>query len=183
MIIKKIKEILVRLILNDPGFILSDKNDADEEISSDNINETSHDKSVSTDKSSESDQTDQKNNNIYRFRPKNLRRDLGIIVFVLFLLYLTNNYLVELHHKKHIEYSISFSVIDSAVEESLLIVNINTAEIDDLILLPGIGQSKAKAIIEYRETNGGFKNIEDIKNVKGIGVKIYENLKNHITVE
>ena len=65
-------------------------------------------------------------------------------------------------------------------EESSL-VNINTASIEELQTLSGIGESKAKKIIEYREKNGKFKNIEDIKNVEGIGESLYETIKIHIT--
>lgn len=53
-------------------------------------------------------------------------------------------------------------------------VNINTSSIAQLVLLKGIGESKAKAIVEYRETNGKFKVIGDLSNVKGIGPKIVE---------
>ena len=61
-------------------------------------------------------------------------------------------------------------------------VNINTASSETLQTLDGIGEAKAKAIIEYRDKNGNFKNIEDIKNVSGIGDSIYEKIKNNITV-
>ena len=61
-------------------------------------------------------------------------------------------------------------------------ININTADLNNLQTLNGIGESKAKAIIEYREKNGNFKTIEDIKNVPGIGDSTYENIKNNITV-
>ena len=59
-------------------------------------------------------------------------------------------------------------------------VNINTATLEDLKTLNGIGDSKAKSIIEYREQNGGFKSIEDIKNVTGIGEKMFERIKEQI---
>ena len=59
-------------------------------------------------------------------------------------------------------------------------VNINTASLEQLMTLNGIGESKAKAIIEYRNINGSFKSIEEIKNVSGISDKIYENIKNDI---
>ena len=48
--------------------------------------------------------------------------------------------------------------------------------------LPGIGESKAKAIVEYREKNGNFNSIEEIKNVKGIGNSIYEKIKPYISL-
>ncbi|MDU4750099.1 MAG: helix-hairpin-helix domain-containing protein [Clostridium butyricum] len=63
-----------------------------------------------------------------------------------------------------------------------ILVDINTATTDKLKTLNGIGDSKAKSIIEYREQNGGFKNIEEIKNVTGIGDKMFEKIKESITV-
>lgn len=60
------------------------------------------------------------------------------------------------------------------------IVNINNATLEELKTLNGIGDSKAKSIIEYREKNGGFKSIEDIKNVTGIGDKMFEMIKEQI---
>ena len=61
-------------------------------------------------------------------------------------------------------------------------ININTADINKLTELDGIGESKAKTIIEYRTTNGLFKNIEDIKNISGIGESLYNKIKDKITV-
>ena len=60
-------------------------------------------------------------------------------------------------------------------------VNINTASIDELMTLDGIGESKALKIIEYRKTNS-FLYIEDIINVGGIGEEIYSKIKDDITV-
>lgn len=59
-------------------------------------------------------------------------------------------------------------------------ININTAALEELKTLNGIGDSKAKSIIEYREQSGGFKSIEDIKNVTGIGDKMFERIKDQI---
>lgn len=60
------------------------------------------------------------------------------------------------------------------------IININTASISELDTLPGIGASKAESIINYREENGKFKTIEEIKNVSGIGEGVFEKIKNKI---
>lgn len=68
----------------------------------------------------------------------------------------------------------------SSKKESL--VNINTADESKLITLPGIGPSKAQAIIQYREEHGPFKKIEDLKSVSGIGEKTFEKLKDFITI-
>ncbi len=62
-------------------------------------------------------------------------------------------------------------------------INLNTADANTLDQLPGIGPSRAQKIIEYREENGPFKAIEDIKKITGIGEKIFENLKDDITVD
>ena len=60
-------------------------------------------------------------------------------------------------------------------------ININTASAEELISLKGIGEKTAQAIIAYRQKNGPFKAIEDIKKVKGIGDKKFEALKNTIS--
>ena len=61
-------------------------------------------------------------------------------------------------------------------------ININSADANKLMELSGIGQSKADAIVEYRESNGGFKSISDIKNVSGIGEALYERIKEKIEI-
>ncbi len=68
-------------------------------------------------------------------------------------------------------------------EETKGLVNINTASLEELTSLTGIGESKAKKIIEYRSANGLFKTIEDIKNVSGIGDAVFDKIKEYITVE
>ena len=62
------------------------------------------------------------------------------------------------------------------------LVSINDASLEDLMTLDGIGNSKAMAIIEYRNANGPFKTIEEIKNVSGIGDSLYEKIKTKIKV-
>lgn len=61
-------------------------------------------------------------------------------------------------------------------------ISINTADLELLITLDGIGEKKAQAIIDYREQNGLFSNIEEIMQVKGIGEKIFESIKDDIKV-
>ena len=61
-------------------------------------------------------------------------------------------------------------------------ININTATLEELLTISGIGESKAKAIIEYRKEFGNFEKIEDIMQVSGIGETLYEKIKNNITI-
>lgn len=61
-------------------------------------------------------------------------------------------------------------------------VNINTATKEELMKLSNIGESKAEKIIDYRTANGNFNSIEDIKKVSGIGDKLYDSIKENITV-
>jgi len=72
-------------------------------------------------------------------------------------------------------------VDDNEGENSM--VNINKATQTELETLPGIGPAMALRIIEHREENGNFENIEEIKNVKGIGDAKFENIKNNICVK
>ncbi len=69
---------------------------------------------------------------------------------------------------------------DAKVSSSL--VNINTAGEDLLCTLSGVGSSRAKSIIAYREQNGAFKKIEDIMNVEGIKDGLFQKIKDSITV-
>ena len=61
-------------------------------------------------------------------------------------------------------------------------VNINTAGVDELVALPGIGKAYAERIVEYRQKNGPFKKVEDILNVRGIGEKTFERIKDRLTI-
>lgn len=61
-------------------------------------------------------------------------------------------------------------------------VHLNQASIDELQKLKGIGEKKAQAIVEYRQKNGGFKNIDEFKSVKGIGPAIFEKNKARLTL-
>jgi competence protein ComEA len=74
------------------------------------------------------------------------------------------------------------SRINSAIDVGGL-VNINTADVDALDTLPGIGPSTAQNIIDYRDNIGLFKTIEDLMNVPGIGEAKFKQLKDSITVD
>lgn len=71
---------------------------------------------------------------------------------------------------------------NNKTNNSSKIVNINTASIQELTVLKGIGESKAKAIVNYRDKNGKFKTIKDIMNVSGISETLFSKIKDYITV-
>ena len=76
----------------------------------------------------------------------------------------------------------SSSVSEKPSVESQL-VSINSADLNELQELPGIGPAKAEAIVQFREDNGGFTAIEELMNISGIGEKTFEKLKDLITVQ
>ena len=61
-------------------------------------------------------------------------------------------------------------------------VNLNTATVDELDAVRGIGPSKAKAIVDYRSKNGPFKSVDDLKSVKGFGEKSVAKIRGELTV-
>ena len=82
----------------------------------------------------------------------------------------------------YITESIGENIIIEDINTSTSLININTATQTELETLTGIGPSTALKIIKYREENGKFKTIEDIKNVPGIGDSKFETIKNEICV-
>ncbi len=66
--------------------------------------------------------------------------------------------------------------------QSAALVNINTASLEELMILNGIGQVKAQAIIDYRTQNGKFDSIDELLNVEGIGERILEKFRSSITI-
>ena len=70
---------------------------------------------------------------------------------------------------------------ETTVAEGPHVISILTATKEEWMLLPGIGETKANAIIEYRNTHG-FQSIEDVKNVKGIGDSTFEKIKEYLTM-
>lgn len=71
----------------------------------------------------------------------------------------------------------------SSEEKSTSQVNLNTATEADLQTISGIGAKRAADIIAYREANGGFKSVDDLNNVSGIGDKTMESIRPYVTVE
>ena len=86
------------------------------------------------------------------------------------------------NHELIIIKNINDEVSQEKVEAEDGKININTADINKLKEIPGIGDVKANSIIIYRESNGNFKSIEDLKNVDGIGEKTFEKIKNNIKI-
>lgn len=74
------------------------------------------------------------------------------------------------------------SGLEGTTEDSDSRVNLNTADMERLMTLPGVGESKAKQIIEYRETNGSFSSIEEIMEIQGIKEGVFNKIKDSIKV-
>ncbi|URZ87960.1 helix-hairpin-helix domain-containing protein [Floricoccus penangensis] len=72
---------------------------------------------------------------------------------------------------------------NGSIDESSNKININTADVNQLQTLSGVGAKKAQDIIDYREQNGDFKKIEELQNVSGFGAKSIEKLKENLTVD
>jgi competence protein ComEA len=69
-----------------------------------------------------------------------------------------------------------------AADAATVPVNLNVATAEQLEKLPGVGPAMAKRILEYRQKNGGFKKIEELMNVRGIGEKAFLRMKPQLTV-
>ena len=82
-----------------------------------------------------------------------------------------------------ISQDISVNNIDTIKNEQTSKININTATIEELDNLPGVGEATANKIVNYRDEKGKFNSIEDIKNVNGIGEKKYIDIKDKICIE
>ncbi|GIO05072.1 hypothetical protein J31TS6_11000 [Brevibacillus reuszeri] len=62
-------------------------------------------------------------------------------------------------------------------------INVNTASVEELTTLPGIGQARAKAILSYRTEKGGFRSVEELKKIEGIGDKMFERIKDRVRIQ
>ncbi len=70
------------------------------------------------------------------------------------------------------------TVVDNTSDK----VNINTASLEELMTVPGIGEAKARAIIAYRQEHGAFSTVEEIKNVEGIKDGVFKKIKDYIDI-
>jgi len=71
---------------------------------------------------------------------------------------------------------------DGAISASTGTININSASAEQIALLPRVGLKLAERVVEYRKTNGAFKKVEDLMEVKGVGEKLFVVLRPHLTV-
>lgn len=91
---------------------------------------------------------------------------------------------IEEKNELYIQEGIDENIVEKTnISDSEKTININKAKETELEKIPGIGPAMAQKIIKYREENGSFKTIDDIKNVSGIGEKKYESIKQYITVK
>jgi competence protein ComEA len=63
------------------------------------------------------------------------------------------------------------------------VVNINTANAVQIAVIPGLGEKKSQSVVKFREKNGSYSRIEDIKKVQGIGDNLFEKIKVYLTVK
>ena len=83
----------------------------------------------------------------------------------------------------HVEKKTKAKKTDDVSVDTQGLTNINKADVIELTKLPGIGETKAAAIVKYREENGPFSSTSDIKKVSGIGDATYMNIESLITVK
>lgn len=77
----------------------------------------------------------------------------------------------------------SLGLSSGVMAQAVAPINVNTADAELLAELPGIGPSRADAIIEERETNGAFESVEDLERVSGIGPATVDHMREQVTFE
>ena len=109
------------------------------------------------------------------------RISVGIAVTAVFAAALYNNAADDIRLQREIDKSLENSAF-TVSEKSSAPVNINTASVHHLQRIDGIGETKARAIAEYRDTHGNFSSVDEIVNVNGIGESTFEKIRDMITV-
>lgn len=118
-----------------------------------------------------------------------ISKDVAIIILSILIIFLLIFFFgMKIIENKNSEISEDYTVFSTLAEsetetQAEFLININTDNINELTLLPGIGKAKALLIIEYRKENGDFSNKEELMNVQGIGEAVYNKLKHMIYIE
>jgi len=117
------------------------------------------------------------------------RTERAILIFLIaaFILGIAASAIRKSHHRVKVSVG-SFDAkrykdSDADLASSDGKIDINTASAEDLMKIKGIGRTIAERIVEYRYKSGAFYSIDDIKNVRGVGVALFEKIKRKITVE
>lgn len=79
--------------------------------------------------------------------------------------------------------SVSLGFSSGVLAQDMAPINVNTADVELLTELPGIGPSRAEALIEERETNGPFESVDDLERVSGIGPATIDRMRDQVTFE
>jgi len=107
------------------------------------------------------------------------RQEKSVLLFIasVTLAGITINYLQKIPRFKN-----SLNYI-TAQTNTFSTINLNKATVEELVNLPGIGHELARRVIDYRSSAGGFKTLQELKKVKGIGQNKFEALKDRISVD
>lgn len=88
------------------------------------------------------------------------------------------------YNQKEVDYKQELSNFsDNELESVSTKININTAGVNELVLLPGIGKKTARKIVKYRKKHGRFKRLKDLRRIKGIGKKKLKKIKGLLIIE
>lgn len=97
---------------------------------------------------------------------------------------LTMSYLLLLLSISTIQpYIVKAEATETVSRSEISVVNINSASADEMASVPGLGEKKSQAIVKFREKHGPFARLEDLKKVDGIGDKLFEKIRQYVTVK